>query len=76
MGCFWQCLTYTGVQTHTHTHNVHINVWDEDLAEGDLLSTQDRIYSLTLPLPLLLPAFLPIYYLKSFLFVTTDITQW
>lgn len=53
MGCFWQCLTYTGVQTH----NIHIDARNEDLAEADLLSTQDRIYSLTL----LLPAFLPIY---------------
>lgn len=23
MGCFWQCLTYTGVQTHTHTQHSH-----------------------------------------------------
>lgn len=42
-------------RTNTHTHNVHINVCDEDLAEEYLLSTQDRIYYLTLPLPLLLP---------------------
>lgn len=54
-------LAMSDIYRRTNTHSVHIDARDGDLAEEDLLSTQDRIYSLTLLLPLLLPASLPIY---------------